>query len=94
MSELTECLANIGNSLFNLPRMWNREEAEDIVVGLLLMYGNFRNELQEDTNISPLLLFEHKNRSLNHCNGGTYACRAAYRMRRKGWLCVSRLWNL
>ena len=62
MSELTEVFSKRQQQFvqFAYSYVRNREEAEDIVMGA------FTNELQEDTNISALLLTAIKNRSLNH----------------------------
>ena len=52
----------------------NREEAEDIVMGLLLMYGSTGMSYRRIPNISALLLTAIKNRSLNHLQHWRYVC--------------------
>ena len=61
MSELTEVFSKRQQQFvqFAYSYVRNREEAADIVMGAF-------TELQEDTNISALLLTAIKNRSLNH----------------------------
>ena len=68
MSELTEVFSKRQQQFvqFAYSYVRNREEAEDIVMGAFTNVWEHRNELQEDTNISALLLTAIKNRSLNH----------------------------
>lgn len=68
MSELTEVFNKRQQQFiqFACSYVRDREEAEDIVMGAFTNVWEHRNELQEDTNISALLLTAIKNRSLNH----------------------------
>lgn len=82
MSELTEVFSKRQQQFvqFAYSYVRNREEAEDIVMGAFTNVWEHRNELQEDTNISALLLTAIKSFIESFATlGGTYACRAAYR---------------
>lgn len=68
MSELTEVFGKRQQQFIQFAYSYvrDREEAEDIVMGAFTNVWERRNELQEDSDISALLLTAIKNRSLNY----------------------------
>ena len=76
MSELTEVFSKRQQQFvqFAYSYVRNREEAEDIVMGAFTNVWEHRNELQEDTNISALLLTAIKSFIESICNTWRYVC--------------------